>query len=109
MLQVIFNKNYIILDWLDNGNNKKALQETEKVLKKTPSLQAARALKALSLLRLGRGEEAHSVLTALAEERPSDDSTLQAMTMTYRECQQCEYNNINKNSLYLSQVHIFIP
>ncbi|KAI8441951.1 hypothetical protein MSG28_005623 [Choristoneura fumiferana] len=75
-------------DWLDNGNNKKALQEAEKVLKKSPSLQAARALKALSLFRLGKAPEAHGVLEALADEKPCDDTTLQAMTICYRECQQ---------------------
>ncbi|XP_061722814.1 phagocyte signaling-impaired protein [Cydia pomonella] len=79
-----------IYDWLDNGNNKKALQEAEKVLKKSPTLQAARALKALSLFRLGKSPEAHSVLEALAEEKPSDDTTLQAMTICYRECQQLQ-------------------
>lgn len=77
-----------IYDWLDIGNNKKALQEAEKVLKKCPSLQAARALKALALLRLGKGSEAHIVLDALADEKPSDDTTLQAMTISYRESQQ---------------------
>ncbi|XP_059048216.1 phagocyte signaling-impaired protein [Achroia grisella] len=79
-----------IYDWLDNGNNKKALQEAEKVLKKSPSLQAARALKALALFRLGKGPEAHAVLDALAEEKPSDDTTLQAMTISYRESQQLQ-------------------
>ncbi|XP_045770596.1 phagocyte signaling-impaired protein [Maniola jurtina] len=77
-----------IYDWLDNGNNKKALQEAEKVLKKSPSLQAARALKALAMFRLGKGPEAHAVLQALADEKPSDDTTLQAMTILYRESQQ---------------------
>ncbi|CAH2229462.1 jg20847 [Pararge aegeria aegeria] len=77
-----------IYDWLDNGNNKKALQEAEKVLKKSPSLQAARALKALAMFRLGKGLEAHAVLQALADEKPSDDTTLQAMTILYRESQQ---------------------
>ncbi|XP_075983663.1 phagocyte signaling impaired [Anticarsia gemmatalis] len=77
-----------IYDWLDNGNNKKALQEAEKVLKKSPTLQAARALKALALFRLGKGSEAHLVLDALADEKPSDDTTLQAMTISYRESQQ---------------------
>ncbi|CAF4802929.1 unnamed protein product [Pieris macdunnoughi] len=77
-----------IYDWLDNGNNKKALQEAEKVLKKSPTLQAARALKALALLRLGKASESHAVLDALVEEKPSDDTTLQAMTISYRESQQ---------------------
>lgn len=79
-----------IYDWLDSGNNKKALQEAEKVLKKTPTLQTARALKALSLLRLGRLTESEAVLEALANESPSDDSTLQAMTMSYKENQQLQ-------------------
>lgn len=75
-------------DWLDNGNNKKALQEAEKVLKKASTLQAAKALKALALFRLGKGPEAQLVLDALADEKPSDDATLQAMTISYRESQQ---------------------
>lgn len=79
-----------LTDWLDNGNNKKAFQEAEKVLKKSPSLQAARALKALALFRLGKGAEAQSVLETLAQEKPCDDTTLQAMTISYRESQQCE-------------------
>ncbi|KPI99103.1 Phagocyte signaling-impaired protein [Papilio xuthus] len=79
-----------IYDWLDNGVNKKALQEAEKVLKKSPTLQAARALKALALLRLGKKCEAQAVLEALAEEKPSDDTTLQAMTISYRESQQLQ-------------------
>ncbi|OWR55035.1 putative Phagocyte signaling-impaired protein [Danaus plexippus plexippus] len=77
-----------IYDWLDNGNNKKAFQEAEKVLKKSPSLQAARALKALALFRLGKGAEAQTVLETLAQEKPCDDTTLQAMTISYRESQQ---------------------
>lgn len=78
-----------VSDWLDNGNNKKAVQEAEKVLKKTPNLQAAKALKALALLRLGKSGEATTVLDALTAERPCDDTTLQAMTISYRESQQC--------------------
>lgn len=78
-------------DWLDNGNHKKALQEAEKVLKKCSTLPAARALKALALLRLGRSDEAHTVLDTLASEKPHDDTTLQAMTICYRECHQCKF------------------
>ncbi|XP_063833305.1 phagocyte signaling-impaired protein [Ostrinia nubilalis] len=77
-----------IYDWLDNGNNKKALQEAEKVLKKTPTLQSARALKALALFRLGKAQQAHALLDELAAEKLSDDTTLQAMTISYRESQQ---------------------
>ncbi|XP_026740419.1 phagocyte signaling-impaired protein [Trichoplusia ni] len=99
-----------IYDWLDNGNNKKALQEAEKVLKKSPSLQAARALKALALFRLGKGTEAHQVLDALAEEKPSDDNTLQAMTISYRESQQLHkvcalYENAVKSEPASEELH----
>lgn len=83
---------------MDNGNNKKALQEAEKVLKKSTTLQAARALKALALFRLGKAQEAQVILEALADEKPSDDATLQAMTISYRESQQCKFykdSNIN--------------
>lgn len=33
---------FINSDWLDNGNNKKALQEADKVLKKQPNFQCAK-------------------------------------------------------------------
>lgn len=78
----------VVAEWLDNGNHKKALQEADKVLKKSPTLPSARALKALALLRLGKNDEAHTVLDNLASEKPHDDTTLQAMTICYRECQQ---------------------
>lgn len=79
-----------LADWLDVGNNKKALQEIEKVLKKSPSLQCARALRCLATWRLGREREALGGLGALAADLPADDATLQVMTICYRESQQCE-------------------
>ena len=51
-----------IYDWLDNGNNKKALQEADKVLKKQPDFQCCRVLKCLALIRLGKEGEAESIL-----------------------------------------------
>lgn len=78
----------LILEWLDSGNSKKALQEAEKVLKKTPNLQCAKALKALALLQLGREPECLNILNALTAEIPSDNLTLQAMTVCYRDLQQ---------------------
>jgi len=79
-----------IYDWLDNGNNKKAFQEAEKVLKKQPSLQCAKVLKALAMIRLGRSEEAQSILKEVLLEEPYDDSTLQAMAICYRETHKPE-------------------
>ncbi|EZA56704.1 N-alpha-acetyltransferase 25, NatB auxiliary subunit [Ooceraea biroi] len=77
-----------IYDWLDNGNNKKALQEADKVLKKHPSNQCARVLKALALLRLGKENECQVIIDKVRSEVPCEDSTLQAMTICYREIQQ---------------------
>ena len=51
-----------IYDWLDNCNNKKALQEAEKVLKKQPEFQCCKVLKCLALIRLGRCDEAEIIL-----------------------------------------------
>ena len=51
-----------IYDWLDNGNNKKALQEADKVLKKQPDFQCCRVLKCLALIRLGKEVEAETIL-----------------------------------------------
>ena len=77
-----------IYDWLDNGNNKKALQEADKVLKKHPSNQCARALKALALLRLGKENVCQVIMDKVRSEVPCEDSTLQVMSICYREMHQ---------------------
>lgn len=51
-----------IYDWLDTGNNKKALQEADKVLKKQPDFQCCKVLKCLALIRLGKEGEAETIL-----------------------------------------------
>ena len=51
-----------IYDWLDTGNNKKALQEADKVLKKQPDSQCCKVLKCLALIRLGKEAEAETIL-----------------------------------------------
>lgn len=79
-----------ITDNLELGNNKKAIQEADKVLRKTPVVQCARALKALALLRMGREEEAEPMIRVLVEEKPCDVSTLQVMTFYYRETEERE-------------------
>lgn len=81
-------------DAIDIGNNKKALQEVEKVLKKTPTLSTAIALKCLALIRLGREKESQSYMDELEKSEPDDDSTLQVMTYCYRELDQCEYQQV---------------
>jgi len=74
-----------IYDWLDNGNNKKALQEADKVLRKQPDFQCCRALKGLALMRLGKEDEAQSMLDKVLAESTVDEGALQAMTIGYRE------------------------
>lgn len=73
------------------GNPKKALQEAEKVLKKTPKLQCALALKSLSFLRLGKEDESQNILSTLEDSDQYDEATLQVMTFVYKETEQCKY------------------
>lgn len=80
-----------ILDSLDNGNNKQALQEADKVLRKQPGNQCARVLKALALLRLGKENECHAIMDKVRSEIPCEDSTLQAMSICYREINQRKF------------------
>ena len=58
-----------IYDWLDNGNNKRALQEADKLMRKHPEFECCQALRCLALMRLGREGEAtqvrHTVQLAL--------------------------------------------
>ncbi|XP_059149615.1 N-alpha-acetyltransferase 25, NatB auxiliary subunit-like [Physella acuta] len=81
-----------IYDCLDNGNNKKAIQEADKVLKKQKDLTCAKVLKALALLRMGRQAEGTAILAAIHESEPTEEQTLNAMSICYKEAQQ--YNKI---------------
>jgi len=77
-----------IYDWLDNSNNKKALQEAEKVLKKQPDFVCCKALKSLALVRLGREDEATPILNSILDRGTCDEGALQAMNVAFREMQQ---------------------
>ncbi|XP_075236875.1 phagocyte signaling impaired [Lycorma delicatula] len=79
-----------IYDWLDCGNNKRALQEADKLLKKQPAFQCAKVLKGLALLRLGKEKECEELISAVHAEVPYNDATLQAMTICYRELHKPE-------------------
>lgn len=72
------------------GNNKKALHEAEKVLKKTPNLRCAKALKGLALLRLGKTDESNAIIDKIVAEKPADDSTLQVLSFIYKENEECK-------------------
>merc|ERR1712110_686394 len=77
-----------IYDCLDNGNNKKAITEADKVLKKQKDLTCAKVLKALALLRMGRLSEGSSLLSTIHSSQPTDEQTLSAMAICYKETQQ---------------------
>lgn len=104
-IRIIFVTGPLCADLLDCGSNKKALQEVDKVLRKWPKLQCARALKSLATLRLGRAQDALVLIDALAQDLPTDDSTLLVMTIVYRETHQCEpFSNSFSLSVVLRQL-----
>ena len=70
------------------------MQLCDKVLKKQSDLQSGRALKALALSRLQKMDEALGLVERLVTEQPSDEGTLQAMTMYFRESGQSECDNV---------------
>ncbi|XP_025410683.1 N-alpha-acetyltransferase 25, NatB auxiliary subunit, partial [Sipha flava] len=74
-----------IYEWIDNGNYKKALHELDKLIKKLPSQNCSKALKSLTLVRLGKNQEAETLLNEVRDCKPSDESTLLALTACYRE------------------------
>lgn len=91
----------IITDAFEVYNNKKALHEAEKVLKKTPTLRCAKALKGLALLRLGKNEESNAIIDHIVAERPCDEATLQVLSFIYKETEQCKCSRfINSIKLY---------
>ena len=47
-------------------------------------------LKALALLRMGRLPEGSSLLSAIHSSQPTDEQTLSAMAICYKETQQCK-------------------
>lgn len=78
------------LDSFEIGNNKKALHEAEKVLKKSPKLRCAKALKGLALMRLGKIDESNAIIDQIVSEKPSDDSTLQVLSFIFKETNEGE-------------------
>ncbi|XP_018024748.1 N-alpha-acetyltransferase 25, NatB auxiliary subunit [Hyalella azteca] len=104
-----------IYDWLDLGNTRKAIQECDKVLKKQPGLSCAKVLRCLALLRSGKAEDARQGIAQVVASKPTDDSSLQALTIYYREIHEldkiCEVyeaavKNQPKNEELLS--HLFM-
>lgn len=85
------NRRRFSADSFEVGNNKKALHEAEKVLKKTPNLRCAKALKGLALLRLGKTDESNAIIDKIVAEKPADDSTLQVLSFIYKEIEECKW------------------
>lgn len=79
-----------IYDCLDNGSNKKAVQEADKLLKKVKGLQCVKALKSLALLRLSKDDAANEILSEISLTEQLDEITLQTMTICYRESSQVD-------------------
>ncbi|XP_078484050.1 N-alpha-acetyltransferase 25, NatB auxiliary subunit-like [Ciona intestinalis] len=79
-----------IYELLDNGNYKKACHETEKVLKKQKDLIAAKVLKTIALHRMGKEEEAFDLSNEIAMEAPTDENSLQGLSLYYKEIHRTE-------------------
>uniref|UniRef100_A0A8D2M7M7 N-alpha-acetyltransferase 25, NatB auxiliary subunit n=1 Tax=Zonotrichia albicollis TaxID=44394 RepID=A0A8D2M7M7_ZONAL len=77
-------------DYLDNGNNKMAIQQADKLLKKHKDLHCAKVLKAIGLQRTGKQDEAYALAQEVAALEPTDDNSLQALTILYREMHRPE-------------------
>ena len=103
------NDIFALIDWLDNSNNKKALQEADKVLKKQPDFVCCKALKALALVRLGREEEASPILDSILQRGTCDEGALQAMNVALREMQQRKFLlNISKFRFFEIRILKFV-
>ncbi|KAG2237856.1 N-acetyltransferase B complex non catalytic subunit-domain-containing protein [Thamnidium elegans] len=74
-----------LYDALDEGQNKMALQHCAKLLKKSPDWPLVKALKALVLVRTGKEEEALQLCDQVKKAIPTDEATLQAVTMALKE------------------------
>uniref|UniRef100_A0A8C3SW56 N-alpha-acetyltransferase 25, NatB auxiliary subunit n=1 Tax=Chelydra serpentina TaxID=8475 RepID=A0A8C3SW56_CHESE len=79
-----------IYDYLDNGNNKMAIQQADKLLKKHKDLHCAKVLKAIGLQRTGKQDEAFALAQEVTALEPTDDNSLQALTILYREMHRPE-------------------
>ncbi|KAK2715089.1 N-alpha-acetyltransferase 25, NatB auxiliary subunit-like [Artemia franciscana] len=104
-----------IYDLIDHMNNKKAIQELDKLLKKQPNFQTAKVLKALAYIRMEKYEEADHLISNVMDEETIEDIALQPLTMCFRETNKLDmickvYEKIIKkeptNEEYLT--HLFM-
>ncbi|CAO3630245.1 unnamed protein product [Cunninghamella blakesleeana] len=74
-----------LYDAIDDGQYKIGLQHANKFLKKSPNWGLVKALKAIILLRTGKEEEAKELCLEVKKGIPTDEATLQAITIAYKE------------------------
>uniref|UniRef100_A0A803XW73 N-alpha-acetyltransferase 25, NatB auxiliary subunit n=1 Tax=Meleagris gallopavo TaxID=9103 RepID=A0A803XW73_MELGA len=67
-----------------------AIQQADKLLKKHKDLHCAKVLKAIGLQRTGKQDEAYALAQEVAALEPTDDNSLQALTILYREMHRPE-------------------
>uniref|UniRef100_A0A8C9Z955 N-alpha-acetyltransferase 25, NatB auxiliary subunit n=1 Tax=Sander lucioperca TaxID=283035 RepID=A0A8C9Z955_SANLU len=67
-----------------------AIQQADKLLKKHKDLHCAKVLKAIGLQRTGKQDEAFTLAQEVATQEPTDDNSLQALTILYREMHRPE-------------------
>ncbi|TFK54787.1 hypothetical protein OE88DRAFT_1653277 [Heliocybe sulcata] len=73
-----------IYDALDTGSNKSAILSCNKLLKKYPNNDLAKALKALAMVRSQKVEESLILCDEVLARKPTDDATLSAMSHVLR-------------------------
>lgn len=79
------------------------MQEIDKLLKKNKDWPYLRVLKALTLIRMNRQKEGIDILNEVHNDVPYDESTLQTMTICYRDLHQRKNDGI----IYISMsIHV---
>ncbi|CAO3632493.1 unnamed protein product [Cunninghamella echinulata] len=74
-----------LYDAINEGQYKIGLQHANKLLKKSPNWGLVKALKAIILLRTGKEEEAKELCIEVKKGIPTDETTLQTLTIAYKE------------------------
>lgn len=67
------------------------MQEIDKLLKKNKDWPYLKVLKALACIRMNRQSEGLEVLSSVCNDVPYDESTLQTMTICYRDLGQRKF------------------
>ena len=71
------------------------------MLKKQKDNTCAKALKSLAFLRMGKTEESKELVAEILKEVPSDEPTLQAMSICLREMSRGEKSSLSSSQSVL--------